>query len=1008
MAERYVNNYDVVVPDALQDSATDIMLSAGDAAAIIAVLTPGDGIRLTLTGDIQGGGAGVEIVLCTSGVGDTLTVTRARDGTSALTFLAGAHLSCRFTAGSATELRTDDATAAAHIAAAAPHSGHATTGAVTFAQASADAAQADVDAHESDFSNPHGTTKSQVGLGNVDNLQQIPLSQKAAANGVAPLDAGSIVPAVNSRVQSVAGKTGAVTLDHATDLSNVGTTTHAQIDSQIPSTGQKAALAGTSGTPGAGNAYVTDADARNADTRIPTDNTVSTAKIVDAAVTTGKINDSAVTTGKLNDASVTTAKINDGAVTASKLDSTAKTATLASKLDADWILLIEGLTTGTAQPLSIADASFAGKVAGGSVSGSGVAGVVAIETSVALTETGSGAGQAGLGANDPLTDVAFAGQKRISCEILKVDGDEVALADVLSTAALADRNAHVYGYLSRRPDLGANLKWRMWFYYHRADGVEVAFVPDTSIANTKLYVVEVFGLDVKPIVAGIGKVLLSQAAAALGPKSVPGTALDDSAVTTVKINDAAVTTAKINDAAVTAVKLGAKAVGNAAIDDGAVRTLQLGTGAQIEAAIRAGIAAATAAFDMNGKAITNVGLVDGYQVSALGVQLAGLPGHAVSDFGVDGVTQTARGRINAKSGPGVTVTNVDNSGTNSFDATFTGAFPNFVGADGWEGAQSVTGALARILLLATTFATTGTVTPNSGSQGGAIRASTSITVNDTLDANALGGGQVTGGTLGTAGGANTTGGTGGGGSAGNVGVFYTNAAAGGGGAGAGGSGVGGNGSPGSNSVGTAQGGGGGGGGAGGASTAANGGNGGGGNSSAASTRGVINPARLVFAPETMPVVAWSTGAIGSVSSSGGGGGGGGGGAGGSGGAGGNGNTGGVGGAGGGFWWLGSPTLTGTGTIRANGANGGNGANGVAAAAATNGGGGGGSGGGGGGGGGIIVQKTRTQGGSLTITANGGTGGSLGSGAAGNGTGSAGGNGNIGGNGSAGQVYQVTL
>jgi hypothetical protein len=37
-----------------------------------------------------------------------------------------------------------------------------------------------------------------------------------------------------------------------------------------PAAGEKAALPGTSGTPGAGNKYVTDADARNTDTRTPT------------------------------------------------------------------------------------------------------------------------------------------------------------------------------------------------------------------------------------------------------------------------------------------------------------------------------------------------------------------------------------------------------------------------------------------------------------------------------------------------------------------------------------------------------------------------------------------------------------------------------------------------------------------------------------------------------------------------------------------------------------------
>ncbi len=42
--------------------------------------------------------------------------------------------------------------------------------------------------------NPHSVTKSEVGLGNVTNDAQIPLSQKGAANGVADLDGSSKVP----------------------------------------------------------------------------------------------------------------------------------------------------------------------------------------------------------------------------------------------------------------------------------------------------------------------------------------------------------------------------------------------------------------------------------------------------------------------------------------------------------------------------------------------------------------------------------------------------------------------------------------------------------------------------------------------------------------------------------------------------------------------------------------------------------------------------------------------
>lgn len=51
-----------------------------------------------------------------------------------------------------------------------------------------------VTTHVGNKKNPHGVTKAQVGLGSVDNVQQIPLSQKGVVNGVATLDANGKVP----------------------------------------------------------------------------------------------------------------------------------------------------------------------------------------------------------------------------------------------------------------------------------------------------------------------------------------------------------------------------------------------------------------------------------------------------------------------------------------------------------------------------------------------------------------------------------------------------------------------------------------------------------------------------------------------------------------------------------------------------------------------------------------------------------------------------------------------
>lgn len=48
--------------------------------------------------------------------------------------------------------------------------------------------QDNLTAHTTNNNNPHGVTKVQVGLGNVTNEAQIPLSQKGANNGVAALD----------------------------------------------------------------------------------------------------------------------------------------------------------------------------------------------------------------------------------------------------------------------------------------------------------------------------------------------------------------------------------------------------------------------------------------------------------------------------------------------------------------------------------------------------------------------------------------------------------------------------------------------------------------------------------------------------------------------------------------------------------------------------------------------------------------------------------------------------
>ncbi len=102
-----------------------------------------------------------------------------------------------------------------HKAAAAPHSGHETpTG-----------AQAKVDAHANRTDNPHSVTKSQVGLGNVENYG-IATQAEAEAGSVnnkymTPLRTKQAIDVLQA-VKSVAGKTGNVTLTkNDVGLSNV-------------------------------------------------------------------------------------------------------------------------------------------------------------------------------------------------------------------------------------------------------------------------------------------------------------------------------------------------------------------------------------------------------------------------------------------------------------------------------------------------------------------------------------------------------------------------------------------------------------------------------------------------------------------------------------------------------------------------------------------------------------------------------------------------------------------
>lgn len=94
-------------------------------------------------------------------------------------------------------------------------------------------------------------------------------------NGLLPaLDASQltgITPAQVGALGATAAASGDLSGNYPSpSVALVGGTAAATVAANLPTSGQKAALVGTSGSPGGGNPYVTDADARNTNARTPT------------------------------------------------------------------------------------------------------------------------------------------------------------------------------------------------------------------------------------------------------------------------------------------------------------------------------------------------------------------------------------------------------------------------------------------------------------------------------------------------------------------------------------------------------------------------------------------------------------------------------------------------------------------------------------------------------------------------------------------------------------------
>ena len=95
-------------------------------------------------------------------------------------------------------------------------------------------------------------------------------------------------------------------------------------------------------------------DARLSDTRTPTDDSVSTAKIVNSAVTADKLAGDSVTTAKIEDGAVTSAKIANGTIVDADISATAAIA----------MTKIDGLGAALDLKAPLADPTFTGTVSG--------------------------------------------------------------------------------------------------------------------------------------------------------------------------------------------------------------------------------------------------------------------------------------------------------------------------------------------------------------------------------------------------------------------------------------------------------------------------------------------------------------------------------------------------------------------------------------------------------------------------------------------------------------------
>jgi len=206
------------------------------------------------------------------------------------------------------------------------------------------------------------------------------------------------------------------------------------------------------------NLVLTD-DERLSNTRTPSDDSVTSAKIVDSSVTSAKVADNAVTTDKIADLNVTTPKVADSAVTTAKIadlnvtsakvaDSAVTTAKIADSNVTTDKINNNAVTTDKIDALAVTE----GKIADGSITSAKIANGTIVDGDINATAAISQSKVADLPADlalkAPLDSPTFTGT------VSGVTATMVGLANVDNTS---DANKPVSTATQTALDLKANL-----------------------------------------------------------------------------------------------------------------------------------------------------------------------------------------------------------------------------------------------------------------------------------------------------------------------------------------------------------------------------------------------------------------------------------------------------------------------------------------------------------------------------------------------------------------------